>query len=95
MEGLAMLWVCIAAAGAGTLLGLLRLRFQPVLVGSVFLVAINIAMAARGRWPLLDGIVNVFLLLTTLQVSYFAALILSSATRVASRDRIDASTGRM
>jgi hypothetical protein len=95
MEGLEMLWLYMAGAGAGALFGLLRLRVLAVLAGSVVLMAIAILLAALGHWPLLEAVVNVFLLLATLQFSYLAALLLSSATRVASRDRIDASTRRM
>jgi hypothetical protein len=75
VEGLAMLWLYIAAAGAGVLLGLLWLRALSVLAGSVVLVAITISMAARGHWPPLESVMNMFLLLATLQFSYLLALI--------------------
>jgi hypothetical protein len=90
MEGMDMLWLYIAAAGAGALLGLLRLRVLAVLAGSVVLMAITILFAAPGHWSLLGTVVNLFLLLATLQFSYLGALLLSSAKRVASRDRVDA-----
>jgi len=95
MEGLAMLWLYVAVAGAGALLGLLWLRVLAVLAGSVVLVAITIVLAALGHWPLLEAIINAFLLLATLQVSYLTTFMLSNALRVASRDRFDISTRRM
>jgi len=94
MEGQDMLWLYIAAAGAGALLGLLRQRVLAVLAGSVVLMAITILFAAPGHLSLLETVVNLFLLLATIQFSYLAALLLSSATRVASRDRFDTSTRR-
>jgi hypothetical protein len=87
MESVDMLWLYIAAAGAGTLLGLLRLRVLAVLAGSVVLMSITILF---GRWSLLGTVVNLFLLLATLQFSYLGALLLSSVMRIASRDRVDA-----
>jgi hypothetical protein len=95
MEGMAMLWLYIAAAGAGALLGLLRLRVLAVFAGSVVLVAITVVLAALGHWPILGAIINVFLVLAALQLSYLAAVVLSNATRVVSRDRFDTSTRRM
>jgi len=95
MEGMSMLWLYIAAAGAGALLGLLRLRVLAVLVGSVVLVAITVVLAALGHWPLLGTIITVFLMLATLQFSFLAAVMLSNATRAASRDRFDTYTRRM
>jgi len=59
------------------------------------LVAITIVLAALGHWPLLEAIINAFLLLSTLQLSYLTTLMLSNALRVASRDRFDISTRRM
>jgi len=90
-----MLWLYIAAVGAGALLGLLRLRVLAVLAGSVVLMAVTIFFAALGHGPLLQTVINLFLLLATHQFSYLTALLLSSATRVASRDRVDGSTCRM
>jgi hypothetical protein len=95
MEDMSMLWLYIAAAGAGALLGLLRLRVLAVLVGSVVLVAIIVVLAALGHWPLLGTIINVLLMLATLQLSFLAAVMLSNAARVASRDRFDTYTRRM
>jgi len=95
MEGLNMVWLYVATAGAGALLGLLRLRVPAIVWGSVVLMAITIPLVALGHWPPLETVINLLLLLPTLQFSYLAALLLSSATRVASRDRVDASTRRM
>ena len=95
MEGMSMLWLYIAAAGAGALLGLLRLRVLAVFAGSVVLIAITVVLAALGHWPILGAIINAFLMLTTLQFSYLAAVMLSNATREASQDRFDTSTRRM
>jgi hypothetical protein len=75
MEGLTMLWLYIAAAGVGSLLGLLWLRLLALLAGSVVLVAVAIVMAALGHWPPLEAVINVFLLLATLQFSYLVALV--------------------
>jgi hypothetical protein len=94
MEDLAMLWFYLVAAGAGALLGLIRLRILAVLAGSVGLVAVSIVLAALGHWSLLEAVINMFLLLATLQFSYLAALLVSSTMRVASRDRFDTSTRR-
>jgi hypothetical protein len=91
-----MFWLYVAAAGSGALLGLFSLRVIAVLVGSVVLLATTVAFMTVEQWPLLVAFVNVLLLLTTLQFSYFLALLLPSApTRVASQDRFDASTRRM
>ena len=75
MEGLTMLWLYIAAAGVGSLLGLLWLRLLALLAGSVVLVAVAIVMAALGHWPPLEAVINVFQLLATLQFSYLVALV--------------------
>jgi len=76
MEGLTMLWwLYIAAAGVGALRGLLWLRLLAILTGSVVLVAGAIVMAALVHWPPLEAVINVFLLLATLQVSYLVALL--------------------
>ena len=80
-----MLWLYIAAAGVGALLGLLWVRLLALLAGSVVLVAAAIVMAA-GHWPPLEAVINVFLLLATLQFSYLVALV-----RIASQDRFDVS----
>jgi hypothetical protein len=72
-----MLWLCIAAAGAGALLGLLGLRVLAVLAGSVVLVVITVALAAFGHWPLLEAVINAFLLLAIFQFTYLAASIYS------------------
>ena len=90
-----MLWLYLAAAGSGALFGLLRLRVLAVVAGSIVLVAMTAALAGLGHWPLLEAVVTVFLLQVTLQFSYLAALILSGATRVASRDASNAWTRRM
>jgi hypothetical protein len=95
MERLAMLCLYLAAGGVGTLLGLLWLRVLAVLAGSVGLVAITIVLATLRQLTLVEGVIDVFLVLATLQFSYLAALMLSNATRVASRDRFDTSTRRM
>ena len=75
MEDLTTLWLYIAAAGVGALLGLLWLRLLALLAGSVVLVAVAIVMAALGHWPPLKAVINVFLLLATLQFSYLVALV--------------------
>jgi hypothetical protein len=51
--------------------------------------------SAGGHWSLLQTVVNLFLLLATLQFSYLAALLLSNTRRVASRDHIDAPYNQM
>ena len=92
-----MLWLYVAAAGAGALLGLLGLRVIAVLVGSVVLVTATVAFMAVRQFPLLEAVVNVLMLLATLQFSYLVALMLPAArTRAASsHDPVDASTRRM
>ena len=93
---LAMLWLYIAAAGVGTLLGLFWLRVLAVLAGSVMLVAISVVWMTLQQWPLLGAVINVFMLLATLQFSYLAMLMLSIAwTRLASRGLLGASTRRV
>lgn len=92
----AMLWLYIAAAGAGALLGLLRLRVLAVLVVSVILVAISVVWTTYEQWPVSEAAINVFALLATLQFSYLVALMLSSAwTRLASRTLMGGCTRRM
>jgi hypothetical protein len=94
-----MLWLYIAAAGAGALLGLLWLRVLAVLAGSVILMAITVVWMTLQQRPFLEGVINVFMLLAILQFSYLATLMLSCAwTRAALRgpfDSFDASTRRM
>jgi hypothetical protein len=41
----------------------------------VVLVAVAIVMAALGHWTPLEVVINVFLLLATLQFSYLVALV--------------------
>jgi len=90
-----MLWLYIAAVGAGGLLGLLRLRVLAVLAVSVILVAISVVWMTFQQWPLSGAAINVFTLLATLQFSYLVALVLSSArTRSASRTLLGACTRR-
>jgi len=91
-----MLWLYIAAAGTGALLGLLRLRVLAVLALSVILVATSVVWMTFFQWPLLGAAINVVTLPTTLQFSYLLALTLCSAwTRLASRTLLDVSTRRM
>jgi hypothetical protein len=91
-----MLWLYVVAAGSGALLGLFSLRVIAVLVGSVVLVATTVVFMTVAQWPLLQAVVNVVLLLATLQFSYLVALLFpGTRTRVASHDRVDASTHRM
>ena len=90
-----MLWLYIAAVGAGGLLGLLRLRVLAVLAMSVILVAISVVWMTFQQWPLSGAAINVFTLLATLQFSYLVALVLCSAwSRSASRTLLGASTRR-
>jgi hypothetical protein len=91
-----MLWLYIAAAAAGALLGLLWLRVLAVLAGSLVFVAITIGLTTIERWSLLEAVVNVLMLLATLQFSYLVMLVLSSAwSRVPSRGPFNASSRRM
>jgi len=69
-----MLWLYVAAAAAGALLGLSSLRAPAVLAGSVVFVAIAVVLMAFRRWPLLEAVINVFMLLATLQFSYLVGL---------------------
>ena len=78
-----MLWLYIAAAGAGALLGLLRLRVLAVLAVSIILAAISVVWTTIEQWPVTGAAVNVFTLLATLQFSYLVVLVLS----VLGRDR--------
>ena len=86
MEDVAMLWLYIAAAAVGALLGLLGLRVLAVVAGSVALLGITVVLAALGHWSRLEAVISTFLLLSTLQFSYLAAFLLSSVMRVGSRD---------
>jgi hypothetical protein len=91
-----MLWLYVVAAGAGALLGLLWLRVMAILAGSIVLVATTVAFMTVQQWPLLEAIVNLLMLLATLQFSYLVALMLpDSGTRVPSQEGFDASTRRM
>ena len=91
-----MLWLYVAAAGAGALLGLLWLRVIAVLAGSGVLVAITVVFMTIRQSTLLEVVLNLFMLLATFQFSYLVALMLPAArTRVASQDPFDASTRRM
>ena len=91
-----MLWLYIAAAGAGALLGLLRLRVLAVLALSVILVATSVVWMTFFQWPLLGAAINVVTLPTTLQFSYLLALTLCSAwTRFSSRTLLGACNRRM
>jgi hypothetical protein len=91
-----MLWLYVGAAGVGALLGLLWLRVIAVLVASVVLVATAIVLMTVRQWSLLGAVVNLLILLATLQFSYLVALMVPSARiRVASHDTFDASTRRM
>jgi hypothetical protein len=92
-----MLWLYIAAAGAGALLGLFRLRVLAVLALSVILVATSVVwMTFFQPWPLLGAAINVVTLPATLQFSYLVALTLFSAwTRLASRALLEVCTRRM
>jgi len=69
-----MLWLHIAAAGAGALLGLLWLPVLAVPAGLVVLVALAVVLMTLRHWPLLQAIVNLFVLLATLQIGYLIAL---------------------
>ena len=91
-----MLWLYVVAAGAGALLGLLWLRVIAILAGSIVLVATSVVFMTVQQWPLLEAIVNLLMLLATLQFSYLVALMLSSAwTRLASRTLTGGCTRRM
>jgi hypothetical protein len=69
-----MLWLYIAAAGAGALLGLLWLPVLAVPAGLIVFVALAVIFMTVRHWPLLQAIVNVFILLATLQIGYLIAL---------------------
>jgi hypothetical protein len=88
-----MLWLYIAAAGAGALLGLLWLRVLAVLAGSVILMAITVDWMTLQQRPFLEGVINVFMLLAILQFSYLAALMLSCACTRAAFRGVPASSG--
>ena len=91
-----MLWLYVAAAGAGALLGLLWLRVIAVLAGSAILVATTIVFMAVRQSTLLEVVLNLLMLLATFQFSYLVALMLpAERARVASQDRFDAFTRRM
>jgi len=91
-----MLWLYIAAVGAGGLLGLLRLGVLAVLAVSVILAAISVVWMTFQQWTLSGTAITVFTLLATLQFSYLVALVLCSAwTRFASRTPLGACTRRM
>jgi hypothetical protein len=64
-----MLWLYVVAAGTGALLGLLWLR-APAIPALVILVVL---MAFR-HWPLLEAIINAYLLVVTFQLSYLVGV---------------------
>jgi len=89
-----MLWLLVAVGAFAVLIGL-WLRVPAVLVASMALAATTVVLMTLGQRPLLEAIVFIFTLLTTLQVGYLAGVILSSAwLRVASRHPPQVSTSR-
>jgi len=88
-----MLWLSIAAAGAGILLGL-WLRVPAVLAAAAALVVITVLTTIERR-SVLEAVTYAFMLVIILQFGYLVGLLLSSAwTRVASRDPSHVSTCR-
>ena len=79
-----MLWIFVTASALGISLGL-WLRVSALFVASVALVVTTAVLMALGHWSLLQAIGIIFILLSTLQVSYLGGLLLSGATRFASR----------
>src|SRR5262245_10720567 len=78
-----MLWLFIAAAGAGVLVGLALLRVLPVFAASVALGVSGVVWMLHGQWPVLGAIVYAFMLLATFQCSYLVGLIFSSPCKEA------------
>ena len=78
-----MLWLFIAAAGAGILLGLALLRVLALFAASVALGVTAVVWTIHGQWPLLGAIVYAFMLLATFQCSYLVGLIFSSPCKEA------------
>src|SRR5215470_10832635 len=72
-----MLWLYMTAAGAGALLGLLWRRVIVVVAASVALIAVAVVVMTLRQRSLLEVVVNIPLLLTTLQLGYLVALMLT------------------
>jgi hypothetical protein len=71
-----MLWLLVTASALGLLLGL-WLRVAALLGASVALAMTTAVLMALGHWSLLQAIGFIFILLSTLQVSYLGGLLLS------------------
>jgi hypothetical protein len=77
-----MLWLYMTAAGVGALLGLLWRRVIAVVAASAVLMTITVVVMTLRQRSLLEVVVNIPMLLTTLQLSYFAALMLTPHHRL-------------
>jgi|SRR5215813_3720395 len=84
-----MLWLFIAAAGAGVLLGLALLRVLAIFAASVALGVTAVVWMIYGQWPLLGAIVYAFMLLATFQCSYLVGLIFSSPCKEAPHEKAE------
>jgi hypothetical protein len=72
-----MLWLLVSASALGLLLGL-WLRVAALLGASVALAVTTAVLMALGHWSLLQAIGFIFILLSTLQVSYLVGGLLLS-----------------
>jgi hypothetical protein len=89
-----MLWLSIAAAGGGVLLGL-WLRVPAVCAASVAVVVNVVVLMTIERRPLLEAVAYASLLVIILQLGYLVGLLLSGTrARVTSRDPSHVSTCR-
>jgi hypothetical protein len=87
-----MVWLFIAAAGAGMLLGLALLRVVAVFAASVAVGVTAAVWMIHGQWPLLGTIVYAFMLLATFQCSYLVGLIFLSPRKEAPQEEVELTT---